>query len=323
MKRRRRWRSWLALYFERFIALRRAGLANYISQERMLLAFDRFLANAKKAAQPPLRRETLLAYLQSIQHLFQRSQDNIITVVWQALAYAIRHKAAVDPLPPRPRVAPRWLRLRRPHILSAEDIQAVLKAAHDLPPAGHLRAATSATLFGLLCSTGMRIGEALALDVGDIDLHDRLLTVRRGKFGKSRILPVRPSTVAAIERYLCHSKRPIGIATTDPIFVSLRRRRLSHSAAMDNYSIAFRVAGIVSPQSPRLHDIRHTFAVRRVAEWYAEGRDVNSLLPALSTYLGHVSVENTCAYLRENGLLLEHACARFEANTISLDGRSP
>ena len=321
MKKRRRLRSWLAPYFERFIALRRAGLANYVSQERMLLAFDRFLA--KKVAKSPLRRETLLAYLQSIQPLFQRSQDNIITVVWQALAYAIRHGAAVDPLPPRPRVAARWLRLRRPHILSAEDIQAVLKAARGLPPAGHLRAATSATIVGLLYSTGMRIGEALALNVGDIDLRDRLLTVRRGKFGKARILPLRPSTVAALECYLRHPKRPIGIAATDPIFVSLRRRRLSHSAAMDNYSAAFRVAGIVATHSPRLHDIRHTFAVRRVAEWYAEGRDVNALLPALSTYLGHVSVENTRAYLRENGLLLEQASARFEANTTSLDQGSP
>jgi integrase len=169
----------------------------------------------------------------------------------------------------------------------------------------------------------MRIGEALALDVGDLDFRDRLLTVRRGKFGKTRILPLRPSTIAALDRYLRHPKRPMGIAASSPIFVSCRRRRLSHPAAAACLSEAFLAAGIIAPRPPSPHDLRHAFAVHRVAAWYAEGRDVNTLLPALSTYLGHVSVENTRIYLRENGLILEQAAARFEAHTTTLDGKAP
>jgi integrase len=253
----------------------------------------------------------------------QRSRDNIITVVWQALAYAIRHGAPVDPLPPRPPAAPRWLRFRQPYILSTDDVRELLVAAWQLPPADSLRPATSATLLGLLYSTGMRIGEALALDVGDLDFCDRLLTVRRGKFGKTRILPLRSSTIAAMDRYLRHPKRPMGIAASAPIFVSCRRRRLSHPAAAKCLSDAFLAAEIVAPRPPSPHDLRHAFAVHRVAAWYAEDRDVETLLPALSTYLGHVSIENTRTYLRENGVILKQAAARFEAHTASLDKGAP
>jgi integrase len=168
----------------------------------------------------------------------------------------------------------------------------------------------------------MRIGEALALNIGDLDHRDRILIVRRGKFGKSRALPLRDSTFEALLRYVNNPLRPVGRDSSAPFFVSGRRRRLSYptfGAAIQNACLA---AGILKPL-PRPHDFRHTFAINRVAVWYEESRDVNALLPALSTYLGHVSIENTRLYLTANGALLNLAAARFADQTSALDEVQP
>lgn len=168
----------------------------------------------------------------------------------------------------------------------------------------------------------MRIGEARALDVGDIDLRQHLLTIRSGKFGKARVLALRSSTTEALRRYLHDARRSLDDGTATPVFVSSLGRRLSHPAALRAFRQACSAARIAAPP-PRLHDLRHSFAVQCVIGWYADGRDVNAWLPALSTYLGHISVENTRLYLRANGLLLEQAAARFEAATTALDEVAP
>ena len=316
MTRPRTFASWLAPQFESFVALRRASGAGYFSQRNLLLAFDRYLG--AHAPEPPLLRETLTRYLASLDRLSPRGRDNVVAVVWPAVAYALRHGACVETLPTRPPKPAAYWRQRQPRILSATEIRSILVAARRLPPVDSLRPATTATLLGLLYTTGIRIGEALALDVGDLDCGDRILTVRRGKFGKSRALPLRESTVEALVRYVHHPLRPVGTDASAPLFVSCRRRRLSYPAVSTALGKACLAAGISKPL-PRPHDFRHTFAIGRVEAWYMEGRDVNALLPTLSTYLGHVSVENTRLYLIANGTLLEQAAARFAHHTGALD----
>lgn len=307
--------SWLAEHFERFVAVKRAGGAVYGSQRNLLLAFDRFLC--QHAPEPPLERDTLLRYLASSEKT-PRARDNVVSVLWQALAHARRHGARVERLPERPPKPPSYWRRRQPRIVSSEEIKRWLRAAHDLPPADGWRALTIATLLGLLYVTGMRIGEALALDVAALDRANGVLTVVRGKFGKSRALPLRPSTVQALARYIDHPLRPMKAAAASPIFVSTRRRRLSQPAAQTGVDTAARAAHIAPPR-PRPHDLRHTFAVSRLAACYAEGRDPQALLPILSTYLGHGSVEATRQYLVANGSILEHAVGRFSSYTAILD----
>jgi len=316
MIRSRAFTSWLAPHFERFVALRRASGAGYASQRQLLLAFDRYVASY--ALEPPLLRETLIQYLGSLDRLSPRGWDNVVGVVWPALAYALRHGAPVEALPTRPAKPSRYWRQRQPRILSATEVGSLLAAARRLPPVDSLRPVTTATLLGLLYTTGMRIGEALALDIGDLDPRDRILTIRRGKFGKSRALPLRDSTVEALLRYVNHPLRRVGKEASAPFFVSGRRRRLSYSTVWTALQNACLATEIPKP-FPRPHDFRHTFAVNRVAAWYVEGRNVNALLPALSTYLGHVSVENTRLYLTANGTLLEQASARFAQKTSALD----
>jgi integrase len=312
---RRRFASWLAEHFERFVAVKRAGGAVYTSQRNLLLAFDRYLC--QHAPEPPLERATLLRYLASSEKT-PRARDNVVSVLWQALAHARRHGAPVEPLPERPPKAPAYWRRRQPRIVSPEEMKRWLRAAHDLPPAAGWRAPTIATLLGLLYVTGMRIGEALALDVAALDRADSMLTVVRGKFGKSRALPLRRSTVEALACYIDHPLRPTTAAVASPIFVSTRRRRLSQPAAQEGVNAAA-MAAQISPPRPRPHDLRHTFAISRLAACYAEGRDPQALLPILSTYLGHGSVEATRQYLVANGSILEHAARRFSTYTTLLD----
>lgn len=312
--------SWLASHFDRFVALKQASGALYITQRRLLLAFDRYLIT--EARRPPLESDTLRHYLISLERLTPRARDNAVDVVWQALIYARRHGAAVDEPPPRPAVAPVQWRLRSPRILQPPEIQALLAAARRLRPPSRLRSATTASLLGLLAVSGLRIGEALALDVGDFDPREGLLTVRQGKFGKSRLLPLRSSTVDALKRYLRDPRRPVGTGADAPFFVSGERRRLHQATVWSAWRQVCQSSGLSEPW-PRLHDFRHSFAVNRVATWYREGRDVDALLPVLSTYLGHVSVQNTRTYLVANGALLEQALGRFAEATGHLDEVSP
>lgn len=307
--------SWLAEPFERFVAIKRAGGATYSTQRNLLLAFDRYLG--EHAPSPPLERETLTLYLASLKRTL-RARDHVVSVVWQALAHARRHGAPVDPLPERPPRAPAYWRRRPPRIVSPEEMTRWLQAAYDLPPANGWRGLTTATLLGLLYVTGMRIGEALALDVGALDRAERILTVVRGKFRKSRSLPLRASTVRALTRYLEHPLRPLPAAAGMPLFVSILRRRLSQPAAQASVNAAALAAGI-SPPLPRPHDLRHTFAVSRLATCYAEEGDAQALLPILSTYLGHSSVEATRRYLIANGSILREAARRFSSGTSVLD----
>ncbi len=177
---------------------------------------------------------------------------------------------------------------------------------------------TSATLFGLLSVTGIRIGEALALDAPDLDLDRGLIDIRRGKFGKRRILPIKASTVAALRRHLSHPARRRSGADAGAVFVSVRGRRLLHRDALKTFGDLCETAGLVEPL-PRPHDLRHSFAVLQVVECYRAQRAVDGMLPVLSTYMGHVSIESTRTYLRANGLLLQEACRRFELGTERLD----
>jgi len=312
--------SWLAPHFERFVALRHASGARYVSQRSLLLAFDRYVSS--NSPQPPLLRTTLIQYLASLDRLSPRGRDNVVAVVWPAVANALRHGARVEALPVRPPKPAKHWRQRQPRILALAEVGSILAAARRLPPIGGLRPATTATLLGLLYTTGMRIGEALALDVGDLDRRDRVLTVRQGKFGKSRALPLRESTVEALVRYVDHPLRPLGTEPSTPIFVSQRRRRLSYPVMLSALHQACLAAGIPRPL-PRPHDFRHTFSINHLVAWYAEGRDVNTLLPGLSTYLGHISVQNTRLYLTANGVLLEQAAARFAHKTSALDEVRP
>ena len=200
-----------------------------------------------------------------------------------------------------------------PYLYAETEVAELMAAAATLRTPH--RAATYATLLGLLAVTGMRVGEAIRLDRADVDAGHELLTVKHSKFGKSREVPLHPTTVAALRRYLGRRDRPRPVMPTTAVFVSDAGTRLLYCNVNWTFLKLVRRAGLV-PRSascrPRLHDLRHTFAVRTVLDAYRAGADVQVRLPLLSTYLGHVNPGATYWYLSAAPELLELAGQRLE-----------
>jgi integrase/recombinase XerD len=184
-----------------------------------------------------------------------------------------------------------------PYPYTPGEIAAVMAAARAMRPALH--AATYETLIGLLVVSGLRVGEAISLGRDDVDLDDGLLTVRAGKFGKARLVPLHPSTIEALHGYVrCRdthwpSGRTFFVSTVGtPLYYNQVRVvfvRLAHQAGLTARGRC----------RPRLHDYRHRFAVETLIGWYRSGQDVATRLPLLSTYLGHVKPSSTYWYLSE------------------------
>lgn len=199
----------------------------------------------------------------------------------------------------------RW---RRPFIYSDNDVLAMIEQAHAVIPQP-LRAATYQTLIGLLATTGLRVGEALRLDRGDLDRTEGALRIRVSKFGKSRLVPLHASTVDALERYDHTRRRLLPDPSTESLFVSLRGTRVIYETVWPAHRKLCERAGVGagSTVTPRIHDHRHTFAVKTLLGWYQDGVDVPSRISWLSTYLGHREPRYTYHYLSAAPDLLAHA----------------
>ncbi|HEX8800925.1 MAG TPA: tyrosine-type recombinase/integrase, partial [Terriglobales bacterium] len=179
-----------------------------------------------------------------------------------------------------------------------------------------LRARTFTTLFGLLAAAGMRVNEVVSLDRRDVDLKLGILHIRRTKFRKSRYVPVHATTVTALKQYAEIRDRLFPAPSTPAFFISERGRRISVHAAHYNFAKVSQQVGLRMPakyhgRGPRLHDLRHRFATRTLVQWYRAGLDVERELPKLSTYLGHVHVNDTYWYLEAVPELLQLATERL------------
>jgi integrase len=295
-------------------------------------ALSDYLAMRRALGYTLKRPEKLLA--QFLTYLEARGEDRVRTAIaltWARLptrahrswgAYRLSvvrgfaaHLRALDPateVPPADLLPWRPCRAT-PHLYSDEDVAHVMAAAVTLRTPH--RVATYQTLIGLLAVTGMRVGEAIALDRADFDPVNALLTVRKGKFGKARELPVHPSTVKALRDYLHRGDRPRSAASTPALLVSTAGTRLLYTNVQCTFHQLVGRAGL-KPRSPsarpRLHDLRHSFAVRTILDGYRGDGDPGARLALLSTYLGHVAPANTYWYLSAAPELLELAGGRLE-----------
>jgi integrase len=206
-----------------------------------------------------------------------------------------------------------------PHIYREEEIVDLLAAARELRPHDGLRPATFETLFGLIASTGLRVSEALDLLDADLDLKCAMLTVRQTKFAKSRQLQLHSSTVEALDRYRHLRIRQVRTTTEMTFFVGTRGQLLGQPLGDRQVHRVFNELrdklGWVNRgahDGPRIHDLRHSFAVRRVMLWHAQDIDVDQAMLSLSTYLGHAKVSNTYWYLTAVPELMALAGGKFE-----------
>jgi len=230
-------------------------------------------------------------------------------------------RSAEDPrteIPPW-RLLPRRYQRPTPYIYSPQEVESIVSTALSLPSGRGLRGCTHSNLFGLLAVTGMRIGETVALDRDDVDLQAGVLTVRAGKRGKSRLIPIHATTKDVLGRYSEKRDAILPRLSTPAFFVSERGRRASAWSAEKNFITVSHIIGLRAPsvdgrrdRGPRLHDLRHRFAVFTLIGWYRAGADVDREIPKLATYLGHETPDQVYWYLQAVPELLDLAAQRSQ-----------
>lgn len=225
-----------------------------------------------------------------------------------------RYLAALDPACEIP--SPDLLTAARhrppPYIYSAEEITALIHAAGTI--GAPLPSATMRALISLIAATGLRVGEALALDRDDTGPDGGMLTVT-GKNGQVRLVPVHPTTVSMLARYARRRDQVCPQPASAAFFITSTGQRARQRGVQETFARLLALAGIQTPSGrrrPRIHDLRHTFAVTTLTSWYRDGADVQARLPVLSAYLGHSSPEATYWYLQATPELLALAAARLE-----------
>jgi site-specific recombinase XerD len=302
--------SCLAGQIQNFIHLRCLSGTDYQSQAQLLGYFDRFLL-AQRLSEPRITPEITDGYQQSLSYLAPRTRSNRFCVVrqfCQYLAGSDPYSYVPEPLReiPSPGAHP-------PYIYRPYELQALLAAASKLPPPNSLRPHTYRTLLGILYSTGIRIGEALALNIEDFHSAEQRLYIAEGKFRKARWVPLSPSTGRALEQYLHRRLQMKPRSPDSPLLLNQRSRRLTPCTVHQTFQHLLKRCGIRHSKhtGPRIHDLRHTFAVHRLLAWYRDGEDLNARLPWLATYMGHVDFHSTQVYLRATPELIEQVHRRF------------
>ena len=303
----------LAPRLEAFLETRRAGRRG-VSTQKILRYLDRFLMRELKPGQTITRR-VAERWIASIQHLSTGTRINRISVLRQFcryLSYFHRHTYTV----PRSYV-PRRTR-PAPYIYTRDEVRKIMAAARRLGPPGSLQPVVVSTLIGLLYATGIRIGEALDLALADIDLKGRRLHICEGKFNKSRYVPISTSTASRLAAYLrLRRKAVISSTATSPMFVGFGGGKCWPSTFATAFLQVLRKVGLRGPKGqhgPRVHDLRHSFAVNRLLAWYRHGDNLAAKLPLLATYLGHTTVTGTQIYLHATAQLLESVGRRFHTH---------
>jgi site-specific recombinase XerD len=295
---------------DRFINLRRLSGTDYHSQTRLLGYFDRFLVQ-QGFNQPHITREIIDTYQQGLTTLAPRTQSNHMCVLRQFCKYL----APNDPQSyvPGPIQMIRSHRAHQPYIYNSRQLRALLAAASRLLPLGSLRPHTYRTLLGLLYSTGIRIGEAIALNLQDVHLSTQRLYIAEGKFRKARWVALSSSTGHALAHYIDTRFKSAPHSLDSPLLLNDRRRRLCYPTVNQTFRGLLQRCDIPYNKrtGPRIHDLRHSFAVHRLLAWYRQGVDVNARLPALATYMGHVDIRSTQVYLQPTAELLEQVHQRF------------
>lgn len=229
-----------------------------------------------------------------------------------------RHRILSDPRTeiPAADLLPRQRSAFRPHIFSEDEIRRILAESwHQWAGATPFYCLGRYTIYGLLAVTGMRVSEALNLDVEDVDLDLGVITIRNTKFGKSRLVPVHATTLAKLKTYREARAAFLGGVVAKPFFISTPGRRIIPSAldrAFRRLTKRLGLRGGADPTGPRLHDLRHTMAVEVSRRCYSTGADPERRLPALSTYLGHTQLSYTYWYLHQNPGLMTEAMARLQ-----------
>ena len=306
----------LAAGIDAFLAHKRALGCLFRVEELSLRLFDRFLIERQITTVDAITPEVVDAFLASRPRHAPRSYNHLRGTLIRLFDWLAAH----DRFGPSPvHTRPRWAtRARLPFLFEDDTARRLLEIAGQLPDRGGTvsRGPTYRVIFTLLYGLGLRVGEVARLAVGDVDLIRDLLVIRETKFYKSRLVPFGPRIDTVLRDYLARRTRQFGTgAPSAPLFSLRRDRPVSAGTISQTFHHLVPKLELSIPDgtaSPRVHDLRHAFAVGTLLRWYRSGVDPNARLLQLSTFLGHVSPASTAVYLTITPALLGEASARFE-----------
>lgn len=288
----------------------RKSLGHDLADAARLL--PRFVAHLDDVGASRITTDVALAWV-------RRPDADPSSSVWMRRMIVVRgfarHMSGIDPtteVPPLGLVTYRQ-RWRPPFIYSEADVEALMNAVPRLIPTP-LRAATFQTMIGLLAATGMRVGETIALDRDDVDWSDGVVVVRASKFNKTREVLLDPTVVDALGAYARVRDRHVPDPSTQAFFVSAKGTPVIYGVFGTVFRRLLLASGVGADSAihPRIHDLRHSFAVHTLVRWYRDGKDAAALLPRLSTYLGHRTPVSTYWYLSAAPELLALAADRLD-----------
>lgn len=315
LKRPKNFTSPLGSSMEKFVSFGKSQGKRYRNEEEILCRFDRFLMTY---SEPPRHlSDPILRKWISLSRTCQPSTQHLYFVIVRRFCLYLSRFEPDTYIPDMSLIQTKSPTLL-PYVYSRAQIVAILKAARQLTPSpsSPIRPQTYYFLILLLYTTGMRISEALHLELRDIDWKDKTLHIREGKFFKSRLVPISGSVARELKHYV-QLRQAVGLTMDDraPLFQNPHRRgHLSKSAVTTTLSGIVRqlnVRQIDGRRSPCIHSFRHAMAVHRLEDWYRHGENVQTKLQLLSTYLGHISIANTQPYLSMTTELLQEASERF------------
>ncbi len=308
--------SSLAKEISDFVTFKQLEGFDYTGSAKSLVYFDTFCVE-QKHCQALLNRQIVDDYIKHTANLAPNTRYTRLCSVRVFSRYLnlLNPKSYVlHDIPIKKSSLPRW------YLYTPEDISILLRHALTLGPVGSLRPHCIHTIVGLLYVTGLRVSEALALNVGDLNLSRGLLFVRKGKFKKERYVPLHPSTVKILKEYLVKRDDFEPTIDSSPVFFTTYRTRLSYDLASKTFRKMIKTCEIAhdSPLPPRIHDLRHSYACNCLLKWYQEDADIDSKLPILSTVMGHVNIASTQIYLHISSRHLALASRRFHATFTAI-----
>ena len=314
---RSRWRGFqsvLSIEIERFVEYKRALRRRYVSEEKALRLLDAFLIRRAVGSVDAITPDLLQQFLATRRHRRPRSYNELLGVVRRLFEWLVA-QGRLERSPFRAGKR-RESAKRIPYIFDTGDASRLLDLAGRLPDKSRapLRGPTYRTIFALLYGLGLRVGEVSRLQRQDVDLDHDLLRVRGTKFGKDRLVPFGPRMARLVRRHLELRGNHV-LAPEAPLFSFTKRGHIHPGTISQTFHHLVPKLGLAVPSgtaAPRVHDLRHAFAVGTLLRWYREGVDPAARLFHLATFLGHVNPSSTAVYLTITPELLAAANRRFE-----------
>lgn len=304
-------KSSLSKYMVEFVKIKRLSGTDYQSQTNLLRKFDNFIFENYNDSLF-VTHDIFRHYLATLNAMAGSSQVNNVSVVRQfCKQLSLSKKQCFIPgkVPLK-----KYSACFPPYIFDKGEICAILEAAQKLGPPGTLRPVMYHALFALLYATGMRTREARGLNVGDYYPQQKLLHVRCGKYNKERWVPASNTLSGVLDKYLERRMNEAEVHSEAPLFVTLKGTRVAHGTAVYAFKKVIAAAHLDSRKSYKLYDLRHTFTSHRLLEWYKDGKDINTRLPLLSTYMGHLNLFSTQKYIQITPDLQREVNKKFHAH---------